>query len=139
MATPTLAHGAILKKGDGATPEVFTKIPLCKGIKYSPGESEKVDTTNHDSLAAEHIKGLLASGSVPFLFLFDPTSTEQKELRDLNDEEQPTNFQLITKSGMQIDFAATVSMGELDLDVKSKAEEWGCTLDISGIATYDDP
>ena len=140
MATPTLAHGAILKMGDGATPtETFTKIPLCKGIKFSPGEAEKVDVTNQDSLAYEHLKGLLKNGAIPFIFLYDATDSMHKALRDKNDEEAATNFQLILKSGLQIDCAATVSMGELDLEVANKAEEWGVTLELSGVSTYDDP
>lgn len=65
MATQAkLGKGTLLKKGDGASPEVFTAIPEILEISGTPGGTpDIIDVSNHDTadFYREEITGLITT------------------------------------------------------------------------------
>ena len=58
------AQGVQLKSGDGAGPEVFTKIGELKDISGPDEASDQLDATSLDSTSKEFIGGLRDGGEV---------------------------------------------------------------------------
>lgn len=133
----TFALGAVIKMGDGAPTEVFTAIPGPTDFNYTPPQPDQIDVTDHDSTSREYLQGLAGDGELTAEFWWNAAEPMQIALRDKHTESQPTNFQLIAKSGMIIDLAATVShsfeFGTAD------AEKMIVTWRISGTPVYTDP
>jgi hypothetical protein len=133
----TFALGAVLKMGDGAPTEVFTAIPGPTDFSYTPPQADRIDVTDHDSSAREYLQGLAGEGELTSEFWWNKDEPMQVALRDKYTESQPTNFQLIFKSGTQVDFAATVQHS-FELGI-ADAEKMSVTWAISGQPTYIDP
>jgi len=132
-----LAHGAELFMGDGATPtEVFTKVPGLGDVEFTPPQAEKVDVTNHDSTAREHLLGLAGDGELTSEFFFDAGEPMHIELRDKDAEPDPTNFQIRYPDVQNTigHFAATVKWTQR-LPV-GDAAVMAVTLEISGALTW---
>jgi len=95
-----LAFGTILAYGDGATPEVFTKIGQVKDIDGPSMSRDTVDVTNHDSTGGylESLGSMRDSGEISFPVEYDPgdaTHDQDTGLLFLFDKDARTNFQLI--------------------------------------------
>ena len=95
-----LAFGTILAYGDGATPEVFTKIGQAKDIKGPNMTRSSVDVTNHDSPAGylQSLASLRDGGEVTLAVEYDPGDASHNQdtgLKYLFDLDTRTNFQLI--------------------------------------------
>lgn len=133
-----LAHGAVVKLGDGATPEVFTAISGPMDITFNPGDTEKVDVTNHDSTAREYLQGLAGDGECSYEVQYDTSVTIHKTLRDKHDVSTASNIQVLFNDGTLADFAATTSVS-FDLGVASKAQIMQVKHAISGGVSYTDP
>jgi hypothetical protein len=136
MGTKTFALGAQIFMGDGGAPEVFTKIPGPTDFDYTPPQPERMDVTDHDSLAREYLQGLLGDGEVTSEFFYQKDEPMHLALRDKHGESQNTNFYLLTKSGTQIDFEATVAI-RMTL-ATTDAERMAVTWAISGLPQYTD-
>ncbi len=134
-----IAHGAVVKMGDGATPtESFTPISGPLDIEFSPPQPEKVDVTNHDSLAREYLQGLSGDGEASFDVQYDQSVSIHKALRDKHGVETPTNFEIHFKDGTEAAFAATASH-TFKLGVANQAQIMSNTIAISGAVIYTDP
>jgi hypothetical protein len=131
-----LALGTEIAMGNGATPEVFTKIPKPSQISFGNPEKAQVDVTNHDSLDEEFIQGLGSAGECTFTLFWDSTEPQQVAIRDKVGVTNPTNFQLTLPddAGTVFDFAATVNT-TWTFDEKD-ALKLEVTLNISGAVTY---
>jgi|WetSurMetagenome_2_1015567.scaffolds.fasta_scaffold904533_2 hypothetical protein len=100
MAEPTIVRGMILAIGNGATPEVFTKIAAVIDYKGPEKKRTTVDTSNQDSgIDKEKRFGMIDNGKVTFNTLFDPrdpthdsTTGVAKRIEDA----APANFKLVT-------------------------------------------
>ena len=76
MATgATASYKALLKVGDGATPEIFATIAEVKDIKGPAMKADVEDATSHDSTEGwkEYIPTLIEGGDVSFDIQFVPT------------------------------------------------------------------
>ena len=75
----TIGYGSTLKKGDGATPEIFTTIAEVFSIEPPSQESDDVEVTNLDSLGRmkEYIAGMGEPGELSFEMNFLPTNATQ--------------------------------------------------------------
>jgi len=133
-----LAHGAVVKVGDGASPEVFTSISGPTSIEFTPPQPERVDVTNHDSLAREYLQGLSGEGEMTFDVQYDQSVASHKTVRDLHGVSTTTNFQMHFADGTYVSFAATVSV-TFTHGVATEAQIMAVTLAISGAVTYTDP
>ena len=134
-----LAHGAVVKQGNGATPvEVFTAVSGPLSIEFTPPQPERVDVTNHDSTAKEYLQGLSGEGSCSFDVQYDTTVTTHKSLRNLHGVEAPTNFTITFADSTIATIAATAAV-TFKLDVANAAQIMSATLSISGAVVYTDP
>jgi len=134
-----LAHGAVIKQGDGGTPtEVFTAVSGPLSIEFTPPQPERVDVTNHDSLAREYLQGLSGEGECTFDVQYDQSVATHKSLRDLHGVEAATNFTITFADNTIASFAAT-SSNTFKLDVANAAQIMSVTLVISGAVTFTDP
>ncbi|HEY5836174.1 phage tail tube protein [Streptomyces sp.] len=87
--------GTELRRGDGATPELFTAIADPTGIS-GPGLSrETLDVTSHDSPDGwmEFVGGLKDGGEVSIDVNYQPS--EHDQLVDDFDDTEPRNYQLV--------------------------------------------
>jgi hypothetical protein len=91
------AKGTQFQVGDGATPEVFTLIPGCQDIEGPGGDTEEIDTTDHDSPGntAEFIATLVDGGEVRATMNWDPAGTIHQQLASDQTSLTVRNFQLI--------------------------------------------
>ena len=92
----TSGFGTLLKKGDGASTEVFTAIAEVVNIS-GPSESlELIDATHMESPSSyrEYIPSLLDSGEVTFDVNFLPGNTNQKGVRTDMTSRTKRNFTL---------------------------------------------
>jgi len=133
-----LAHGATIAMSNMATTPTFTPISEPLDIDYDPGVAEKVDVTNHDSLAREYLGGLSGEGSLNFDVNYDQAKAIHKELRNKRTVETPTDFRLTFKDGTISNLSATVSV-TFTLAVASAAQIMSVALAISDQPTFVDP
>ena len=134
-----LAHGAIVKQGNGATPtEVFTAVSGPLNIEFTPPQPERVDVTNHDSAAREYLQGHSGEGEAAFDVQYDQSVVTHKSLRDLHGVSTTTNFTITFADATIAAFAAT-SSNTFKLDVANAAQIMSVTLVISGAVTFTDP
>ena len=60
----TAAFGTLIKKGDGASPEVFTAVAQVQGITGPGQKADTIETTTHNQANAykTYIAGLMEGG-----------------------------------------------------------------------------
>jgi hypothetical protein len=122
--------------GDGAVPEIFTKIPGPKDFSLTPPQADRLDVTTHDDAARTYLQGLGGEGELTSEFNYDPSEPMILALRDKDGESQPTNFELETNSGTIFSFAATVTWtGDFPV---AAPETISVTWAISGAVTTND-
>ena len=75
-----LALGTVVKRGDGGTPEIFTRVGECISLPEIGEESPLVKVTPSDATAEEYIAGIPDGMELDFQFNFDPTDQQQVAL-----------------------------------------------------------
>lgn len=136
-----LGFGVLLKKGDGASPEVFTSIAELTGLS-GPGLSmDTVEATHTGSSGnyREYIAGLLDAGEVSFDVNFLPADSTQDESTGLlADKKNRTlrNFQIVwpDSGNTTWSFAAFVTSFEPSSPIDDRMTA-SVTLKISGDPT----
>lgn len=117
MSNAIATQGTVIKRGNGATPEVFSTIGEIKGFQgLRSGTRKEIDVTTLTSTAKEFRLGLKDSGEVTFDLNYDPTDAQQEALEgDLDEATTATNFRIVLSdgAGTQFDFAAFVKKFEL--------------------------
>lgn len=106
MGFPSAAIAGIntnLKRGDGASPEVFTTVAEVRSINGPTMSVEVVDVTNHDSTGAVREKkpSLIDPGQISFDLNFQPnegTHDETTGLIDRFENRSIDNYQLVFPS-----------------------------------------
>lgn len=88
-------YGTLLKRGDGAEPEVFTAIANATNITAPGLARNTIDVSAHDSpnKYMEFVGGMIDPGEVSIDVNYDPTSHDML-VADLEDED-PRNYQLV--------------------------------------------
>lgn len=90
-----LGVGTLLKRGDGASPEVFSTIPeINTGPTGPSGTTEQVEVTHQESTAKEFILGLPDFGEFTFTMNWIAGNTVQEALRTDFMDRLSRNFQL---------------------------------------------
>jgi len=132
------SQGVVLKRGDGADPEVFTAIGELTGIDgVGSGTSAEIDVTTLSSTAKEFILGLKDEGEVTLTMNLDTANAPQTGLRTDRDNKTLRNFELtLTDSGPTvITFSAYVKNFPLGISVDSQIT-LSLALRISGPVTW---
>lgn len=98
--------GTEFQRGDGGSPETFTKISGRLEISGPALSREVYDATDHDSPGGweEAVAGIKRSGEVSFDIHYEP-SVHDTLVGDLDDT-QPRNYRLVFPDGAQWAFAA---------------------------------
>jgi predicted secreted protein len=129
-------QGMQLQIGDGATPEVFTKISEIKNFSGPGGSASVINVASLDSTAQEKRMGLVDEGQLQFTINYVPADPQHAALRAARASREQANFRLIfTDTGAtQWDFAAFVTgfsvSGGVDAVVEAQV-----TLEITGAIT----
>ncbi len=89
------AQGTLLKIGNGATPEVFVKVPEIKTFSGPGGSASVIDVTDLSSTAKEKRMGLADEGQLSFTINYIPDDLQHKALRSARASRKVTNFKLI--------------------------------------------
>lgn len=126
-----------LKRGNGATPEVFTLIGEITDITGPGGAASEIDVTHLQSTAKEIVLGLPDEGEVQLKLNMVPSDAQQTGLR--NDRAAGTlrNFKLVLSDvGLTTaSFAAYVKTYSVAAGVDKKIE-LSLTLRVSGLVTW---
>lgn len=138
--TQFAAKGTLLKKGDGASPEVFNTVAQVRDISGPDTTLETPDVTHHSSPEGhrEFVGALIDGGEVTLELLFDPSDpTHDAQTGLLKEQKDRTkkNYQILFPDSSTATFVALVSntapAAPID-DALTKA----VTLKISGVITW---
>ena len=66
------SQGMAIKRGDGASPEVFTTIPEVRSINGPDGSASEIDVSDLSSTSREFRMGLQDEGSITLDMMFIP-------------------------------------------------------------------
>ncbi len=117
VSQATLGFGALLKMGDGASPEVFTTIAENVELGALGETVNLVDVTHHESPDGrrEYIAGLKDGDEFNFTANYIPANTTQNETAGViyvAQEGTKKNWQIV-KGGKTFAFSAIVSHWEV--------------------------
>jgi len=138
MTQAIRAHGTLLARGDGGSPENFTTIAEVTAINGPELELELADVTSHDSTYREYLAGIADYGEVNFDVNMVPDDTQHNGL--VSDAENGTlrNFTLTLPSGTLdvCSFAAYVVGVSRSMPIGADPYKASITLKVSGGVTW---
>jgi predicted secreted protein len=111
VGSPTHAHGAVIKIGDGASPEVFTNVSKLLADPQISGRSvEMVSFKTHDVAYIQKLPGLIENGQIQFQVAYDSDDTTHAALESAFEAKTAKNFKIVmTDTGArQFAFSAFV-------------------------------
>ena len=134
-----LGFGIQLKVGDGASPETFAKIASLQDLEEPDVVLETVEVTDHDSAgnAREYIAGLIEGGEVAATFNYDPSDTQQTQLKNDRAAGTKRNYQILVPSSpnVTVAFAAFVTRFK-PISPLEEANTVEVTLKVTGLPTW---
>jgi hypothetical protein len=140
MAEKLIGYGSKIRRGDGATPEVFTDVVQAYDISPPKPTVDEVDVTNLDSLnqAKEFIAGLIDYGECTFMVVYDPAEATHVELRNaVGNMDAACNHQILypDTGGTTETFEAWVKGFEPGMPIGDKLTA-SITLRVTGASTF---
>lgn len=116
MADTYTTQGTTFARGDSASPEVFTTVPLLNGIGPIGQDRALIDVTNLSSTSREYKKAIKDGKEFTARFQYDPNDTPQSDLRTDKDGETARNYRITLSDSpaTTITFAAQVIGWEID-------------------------
>lgn len=135
MTTSYAAKGTLLKRGNGATSEVFSTVNGVKNLD-GPGLSrEYIDVTHHTSSGGyrERRPSFKDAGQITFDLLWDPADTVHEGL--LTDYEGDTlrNFQEVFTDASSTTWQAAGYLSQFEISAPiDDALMARCAIDITG-------
>lgn len=135
-----IGFGTTIHIGDGASPEVYTKVGELYELSEVGAEKELVKMTHHDSpnRFQEYILGLADGSQITCAANFIKSDTGQAAIRTAFDAEGETSFRVIGPTGAQqetLDFGALVMSHNVDRPLEDR-QAFNFTLKITGPITY---
>jgi len=131
-----LTQGTILKRGDGATPEVFTAVPDVISIAGPDATKAEIDVTDLASVAKEFKGGLADFGRLTVEMNYIPGNSVHTAIRNdfINSSSPVRNWQILFVNGKQWSFAGYVGAfpGNTQADNVQKGT---LTIRLSGAVT----
>lgn len=82
MANRYAGLATVLKRGDGASPEVFTAIPQVTQLDGPKMDSNLIDATTLEDTFEQFVQGVNKPGSVTFDLVWDPQNAQHKGLEN---------------------------------------------------------
>lgn len=96
MPTTSLeSQGVQLKRGDAASPEVFTLVPQVVSLEGPGGSASEIDITTLDSTAREFRLGLADEGTITAELIHDPNHAQHTGLRSDRAARTLRNWQIV--------------------------------------------
>lgn len=132
-----IAAGTQLKLGDGASPEVFTKIAEVTQVSEIGETAPEIDVTPIDATARQFIGGLAEGNAVSFTLSYVAANATHKALRDALGTAK--NFEIAWSDSSKANFTLVITSfmrGETTAEGVMTANLEGR---ISGGVTYTDP
>ena len=131
------SQGTLLRRGDAASPEVFTTIGEVTQVGGPTGSATVIDVSNLSSTRREKIMGLPDEGQINVTLNYDPTDAPQDGLRTDRAGRTLRNFQISVANSPSetISFSAYILEFSHDFSVDSVAS-LTVTLEITGALTY---
>lgn len=114
MTTDT--QGTVMKRGDGADPEVFTEVAEITNVAGFGTSRNEVDVTSLNDLFERIKPGLLRGGSVTLNLNHGESETSHVGLRTDHEAATLRNFQIVTTDDtpVTIEFSAYVMSINMD-------------------------
>ena len=134
MSNARTGVGAQFQRGDGGSPEVFSKIAEVKSIKGPSRKRGTIDVSNTDSTGGytEVIPGMKEGGQIQIDANFVPTdNTYQLIESDFENLIAPRNFRVLCPDGTKYTFGAFITGLSMTFETKS-AMGVSITADITG-------
>lgn len=133
------SQGVQIKIGDGASPEVFTKIAQVTDFSGPGGNAKIIDVTNLDSTAIEKLMGLMDEGQVKLGIILSPADTNgQMAARAARSTRAKKNFEIVLTDdspATTLSFEAFVPGFEIAGAVDD-AIKGTITLEVTGPVTW---
>jgi hypothetical protein len=120
MADTFETQGTKFQRGDGASPEVFTDIPLLTRIAGAGTSRNLIDTTNLQSTSREYRMALKDGREMSLDMQYDPDDLQQAGLKSDSDAGTRRHFKMIltdTSPAEQWTFTGLVTDWNLDVDI----------------------
>jgi len=132
-----LSQGCVLKRGDGAGPEVFTAVGQVTKFTGPGGSATVIDASNLDSTAKEKMMGLRDEGSYSFDINYDPADTQHQGLIADRAAKVLRNFKVVLSDDddSEIAFSGFV----LGFQIQGAVDDLvtaSVTIEISGAVTW---
>ena len=126
-----------VKRGDGASPEVFTLVGQITDLSGPDGSAAEIDISTLDSTAKEFAMGLMDEGSFSFEMVFDPANAQHVGVRDDRTNKTLRNWQVVLPDGSSTTIAFAAYITGFSLAAPGD-EVWraSVTLRISGALTW---
>lgn len=110
------AQGTVIKKGDGASPEVFTAIPQVTSIDPPASERSQRETTDLDASARTYKSGLIDHQDMTLQLEWDERNTVHAGLRTDFDNNTERNWQIVDTGSPEKTYNLTGSLTRVDID-----------------------
>ncbi|MBA2627186.1 MAG: hypothetical protein H0U85_04185 [Gemmatimonadales bacterium] len=136
-----IGFGTLLKRGNGATPEVFTTIAEVKSITPPQADADDVDVTHMESpgRSREFIQGLTNPGEASFEVNWIPDDPTQDHLTGLLADQQAgtvRNWQIVLPAGLLTwGFRGYVKKFNPDIPTDKELKA-SVTIKVSGASTF---
>lgn len=137
MATNAFsAQGTVLKRGNGASSEIFTSIGEIKSIQGPSGTANLLDATHLESTAKEYVLGIPDEGEIRITMNWVPSSTQHQGLITDRLNRVKRNFNIVwSDNGAAVHaFSAYVTNFEISAGTDAIVEA-SVTLKITGALT----
>lgn len=120
----SIGYGTLLKRGNGATPEVFSVVGECLDLDGPLLDKTMVDFTNQSSPDGyeEQKPGMKLATELPFSVVYVPGSQEYADLKTDWDNGTLRNFQFVNNDDTNIvwTFSAYVKTLQAKAPIKDK-------------------
>lgn len=131
-----VTNGTVIKRGDGASPEVFTSIPEVFNIEPPADEATEIDVTHLTSTAMEFKFGLSDNGAVTCEMNYVHNDATQEALRTDKTNKTLRNFQIVYPDSVETHaFAAYVTQFRINGVPVNERLTATAVLRISGAVT----
>lgn len=137
-----LGSKVTIEMGDGAQPEVFTKVANVKNIG-GPGMSrDAINTTAHGDTAMRKMADMIDAGEVPLEIQWDPADATHDETNGLYGafiDGENHNFKIKFGAAATMEFAGFVSGFEFGAEAEGGLLTANVTITIDGLPTLTTP
>lgn len=138
MADTFVTEGTVLRRGDGASPEVFTAVPNITSIDPVGTQRGLIDVTNLSSSLREYKTALPDGQEINIEGQFDPGEAQHTGIRD---DAQTANLVRNFEIELQTSPVLTISFGALVTNWSTGAPidnvyPFRATLKPTGSITY---